>query len=360
MKIAVVAVTKQGIKLAERTAELLFAAGEHNLVIYIPEKFSRSQLGEQWKTYHQPLRELFGELFAEYDGIVCIMALGIVIRLVAPYVKKKTTDPAIVVMDELGKNVISALSGHWGGANSLALQIAEALQANPVITTATDVNGLPAIEVLAQENGWSVEPFELVKKVNADIVHGNKIIIYSEAPLDLEPTENILIEDFARYSPEQLEESRVILVTNLSAGSFPPNILFLRPQNLCIGIGCRRGVSAYEIKVAIMSALEEAGRAIGSVRSLTSVDIKSNETGLLETAEELNLPVEFFTRKAIQALQSIRKDDFAFSEFVNDKIGVGGVCEPVAIMGAGETSKLILPKTKYGKVTIALAEGDWQ
>lgn len=345
MKIAVVAATKKGARLAEQVVARLAETGEHEVVLCHPN--------------HRPLREVFGELFGEYQGIVCVMALGIVVRLIAPHLQGKTKDPAVVVTDELGKNVISVLSGHWGGANALTVQLAQGLGANPVITTATDVNGLPAIEMLAKEHGWVIEPFELVKKVNSAIVNGEKVVIYSEAPMDLEPTEHIEVKDFAQFSASYKEKARVVLVTNRALDSVPSGNLYLRPQNLCIGIGCRRGVGSVEVQEAVKTALARAGRAISSVRSLASVDIKSDEQGLLAAAAELNLSVEFFARQALGAVLDKRSSELVSSEFVDDKIGVGGVCEPAAILGAGETSRLIMPKTKYGKVTIAIAEGDW-
>lgn len=286
---------------------------------------------------------------------MCIMALGIVVRLIAPNLKDKIHDPAVIVVDELGTNVISVLSGHWGGANELTVQLAEGLEANPVITTATDVHGFPAIEMLAKQNGWVIEPLELVKKVNAAIVNDNKVTIYSEVPLEIDQTDNVHIKDFADYCPQRKEEGRVVLVTNKSAENFLPGTLFLRPQNLYVGVGCRKGVGSIEVRDSIISALRETGLSLNSVKGLSSVDIKSEEQGLLEAAQELKLPIEFFTTQAIKAVLKQRPKEFSFSEFVDDKIGVGGVCEPVAIMGAGETSKLVLKKTKNGKVTIAIA-----
>lgn len=360
MKIAVVAVTKQGIRLAERTASALRGSGQHNTVLYLPGKFSLLRMEGERKPYRKPLKELFGELFAEYEGIVCIMALGIVVRLIAPYLKDKTSDPAVVVMDELGQNVISALSGHLGGANKLTNDIAGLLGTNPVITTATDVQGLPALEILAEENGWIVEPFELVKKVNAALVNGQKVILYSETPFDMDLPEPLEVREFARYSPARREDGRVILVTNRSARSFPPGTVFLRPKNLCIGIGCRKGVSKTEVIDAVQAALEETGRSLSSVRGFASVDIKSSEQGLLDAAKEFNLPVEFFSPEALDMLLKKRAEELSFSQMVYDRIGVGGVCEPSAIMSLGETSALIMPKTRYGKVTVAIAEEDWQ
>ncbi len=360
MKIAVVAVTKQGITTAEKTAALLSENGNHDTLLYVPGKFSLLSIEGKRHPYRKPLRELMGDLFTGYEAIVCVMAVGIVVRLIAPYLRDKTRDPAVVVMDELGQNVVSVLSGHWGGANALTVQIANGVGANPVITTATDVNGLPAIEVLAREHGWLIEPFELVKKVNSAIVNGSPVLIYSEVPLDLEPAANIRLRDFAAYSPARREKGRVVLVTNRTAKSFPPGTLFLRPRNLWVGVGCRKGVTAGEVRSAVTSALEEAGRTLTSVQSLASVDIKSEELGLLEAAAELNLPVEFFSRPAIRAVLQEHGKEFGYSGLVDEKIGVGGVCEPAAVLGAGKESKLILPKTKYGKVTVAVAEGNWQ
>jgi len=361
LKIAIVAVTRQGQELAEKTAALLSAGGAHETVLHLPGKFSLLHIDGLRQPYRKPLRELFGELFAGYDGIVCIMALGIVVRLAASHLKSKTTDPAGGGMDERGQNVISVLSGHWGGANALTVRIAKGLGANPVITTATDVHGLPAVEMLARERGWQIEPFELVKKVNAAIVNGQQVTIYSDAPLDdIEETEHLRLKDFTEYSPARKEDGRVVLVTNRAAWDYPPGTLFIRPRNLWVGVGCRKGVTAQEVREAIITTLEEAGLALASVHSLASIDIKRDEQGLLAAAGELQLPVEFFTGPALATVLQRRGNELGFSGFVDKKIGVGGVCEPAAILGAGETSRLLKPKMKYARVTIAIAAGDWQ
>jgi len=360
LKIAVVAVTKQGIELAEKVMGLLSDTGAHSTVLYVPGKFSLLQIAGQRHPYRKPLGEVFGDLFESYQGIVCVMALGIVVRLISPFLQDKTSDPAVVVLDEMGRNVISVLSGHWGGANALTVQVANGLGANPVITTATDVHGLPAIEMVAKEHGLLIEPFQLVRKVNAAIVNGQKVSIYSDIPLNIKTSENIEVKDFALYSPSRKEEGRVVLVTDRAAGNFPEGTLFLRPQNLCIGVGCRKGVSSREVKDAVTAAMEETGLAFNSVRCLASIDIKSGEQGLLEAAEEFSLPVEFHGRQALLTVQKKRENELAFSEWVDKKTGVGGVCEPAAILGAGENSELIIPKTKYGKVTIAVARGNWR
>lgn len=359
MKIAVVAATRQGVVQAEQIAARLNETGHHETVMFLPEKFLPLSFQGQCRPYSAPLKEVLRDLFGEYQGIVCVMALGIVVRLIAPHLQGKTKDPAVVVTDELGQNVISVLSGHWGGANALTLLLAKGLGANPVITTATDVHGLPAIEMLAKEHGWLIEPFELVKRVNSAIVNGEKVVVFSEIPLAMESAEHIEVKDLSQYSPTRPGDGRIVMVTNRMSDSFPPDTLYLRPRNLCIGIGCRRGVGSGEVRAAINNALTEARRVISAVRTMASVDIKSDEQGLLAAAEELNLPVRFFARQALGAVLAERSE-MGFSEFVDDKIGVGGVCEPAAILGAGENSRLILPKTKYGKITVAIAEGDWQ
>ncbi|MBU7007052.1 cobalt-precorrin 5A hydrolase [Phosphitispora fastidiosa] len=359
MKVAVVAVTRDGAELARKIAGLLDEAGEYETVLYLPGRFSLLRITGKRQPYRKPLKELFGELFGRYDGILCIMALGIVVRLSAPHIRDKRSDPAVVVMDELGNNVISVLSGHLGGANALTLQTAQLLGANPVITTATDVQGLPAIEMVAAENGLVAEPLDLVKTINAAIVNKQQIVIYTEFPIDIAPTENITVRDFAEYSPSRREENRVVLVTNRAAASFPEGTLFLRPQNVCIGIGCRKGVSSAEVRQAILQALEETGRALTAVKLLASIDIKSEEQGLLEAAGEMDLPTEFYGRPELQEVHRARASELSFSEFVDQKIGVGGVCEPAAILGAGQASVILMPKKKFGKVTIAMAEGDW-
>ncbi|TLN26039.1 cobalamin biosynthesis protein CbiG [bacterium] len=353
MKAAVVAVTRQGAQLAEKAAEVLGAGGKE-VTLYVPGKFTLLKVPERRIPYRKPLKELMGEIFPQYDAIICIMALGIVVRLIGPHLKDKRTDPAVLVLDEGGQHVISVLSGHWGGANTMTEELAAGLQAAPVITTATDVHHLPAIEMLAKERRWQVEPFAHVRRINAALVNGDRIYIFTDRPLNAGLPENVTEKKLADYNKYEFLDGEVVFVTNRLVDGAPEQALYLRPGSLVVGIGCRRGTPGEAIKGAMTRVLSEAGLKTDDVRLMASVDIKEDEPGLLEAATDWQLPVRFYTVDELAAAME-ENNKMTTSEFVEQQIGVGGVCEPAAILGAGKKAKLIIPKQVMNGVTVAVA-----
>ncbi|MGH9921301.1 MAG: cobalt-precorrin 5A hydrolase, partial [Nitrososphaerales archaeon] len=173
-KIAVIAITKHGIEIARKIKSRM-----QEWDIHVPEKFKDEKDDINW--YSDPSPLAIGNLFKSYDGLVCIFSLGAVIRMVAPHLKDKKTDPAVVVIDDKAQFVISTLSGHLGGANALARLIASILNATPVITTAADVNETIVVDLLGKEFGWAIDDDHNVTKVSACIVNEEKIVIYQDA-----------------------------------------------------------------------------------------------------------------------------------------------------------------------------------
>jgi len=347
MKIALLALSKQGKALGWQiqegfASEIDFYLQENLLAE--KEKFSSFPRGG--------LSRLMGKLFIEYDAIVCIMALGIVVRTIAPYIQDKRYDPAVVVIDELGKSVISVLSGHIGGANQLTRELAEFLHASPIITTATDLHGKLSLDLLAQQIKCRIYPFSNLKRISGAVVNDQPIIIYSQYSLPFSATEQIKLLDLADYNGEG-EEAAVVLVTN-KVMPLPRKkpYAFLRPSNVAIGVGCRRGISKEKILQAIESALEKTGLSRESLACLASIELKNDERGLLEAAEELGVPIKFFTAQQINAIEG----ELASSSFVQEKIGVNGVCEQTALL-ALKNPQLVLAKTVFvPAVTVAVAE----
>jgi cobalt-precorrin 5A hydrolase len=354
MKLAVIALTKGGAQLGQRIA------------LAYPE-----QVDLYLNPLNQPLKQLTERLFPQYQGIVFIMALGIVVRTIAPFLQDKRKDPAVVCLDEAGSFVISVASGHLGGANKLTIQLAELLSAAPVITTATDVQGKIAFDVLAVEQDLLIEPFENLRLLNSALVNGEKIGLISQIPAeklgyqkDNPRWAGITFNPWTEKWPEQLATNGhyqypfMVIITNqeqpIPAIKPEPVILHLRPKNLIAGIGCRKGVKAEVIISAIKDALNQAGRSALSLCKLTSVDIKQAEPGLLEAALKLGLPIKFYP--ALELDQYLEKHtELSQSEYVKTQIGVGGVCEPAAML-AGHQTTLVLSKRKYQGVTVALAE----
>lgn len=266
------------------------------------------------------------EIFKTFDALIFVMAIGIVVRKIAPLLENKLVDPAVIVLDERGMNVVSLLSGHVGGANDLTKKIAAAIGANPVITTATDVEDKIAIDAVSNEMGLRIHPRESIKQINSAILNGERI----------------------RFSID--EEIPSILITDRYFAP-SPRILFLTPRRLIAGIGCRRGVESEKILDALEKSCEKIGQPLARIDLLASVEIKSDELGLIEVSKKIDREIRFFSTQTLAAV--IRKYNLEESDFVRDSIGVGNVCESSAL-ACVDRGRFALSKTKFDSVTIAL------
>ena len=270
--------------------------------------------------------DLLPEIFRSFDALIFICAVGIVVRKIAPLIQNKLIDPAVIVLDERARNVISLLSGHAGGANDLTKKIAAAIGANPVITTATDVEEKISIDSVSNDMGLRLHPRESIKQINSAILNGERVryLIDDEVP-------TILITD--RFFPKN------------------PRILFLTPRRLIAGIGCRRGVESEKILDALKKSCEMIGQPIERIDLLASVEIKKDETGLIEVARQIDREIRFFSIQKLKEI--IQKYSLDESEFVKNQIGVGNVCESSAL-ACVDKARFALTKTKFDSVTIAL------
>lgn len=350
MRLAIISVTSQGAKLGRELHGLL-TGGE-----FIVDVYSKRGRGGSQDQEYETLAVLVTELFSQYDGFVFIMATGIVVRMIAPLIQDKRTDPAVIVMDEKGAHVISLLSGHLGRANYLANLIAGRLAATPVITTASDVQGKVAPDVMAAELRLTVAPFSHLKQINAMLVEGQTVGYFLDEGLpEAGAYAGWLKEHGVSFKtlndfPSDTDASVLITDKHIIANS---RHIFLRPKTLAAGIGCRRGIAKESIVNALNDACAGIGRSIDSVRIIASVSLKADEAGLLATAEEIGAETVFYEAKVLNEIAS--EHNLAISEFVKDTIGVGSVCEAAAICGA-KNSQLLLKKKAYQGITIALAE----
>ena len=350
MRIAILSVTEKGARLGESLGAGLVA--EIDLF-----SLARGSLKSSAHPFDK-LSALVTKIFSEYDGLVFIMAAGIAVRVIAPHVRDKRQDPAVVVMDDAGIHAISLLSGHIGGANELARRVAEVVGARPVITTATDIVNLPAPDVVAVRLRLAIDPFDSMKAVNSAIAAGKRVPFFidrelqfaakycdwaAETGMDFSGFE--ALQDVDHYDAAVVISDKVLNIPRLH--------IYLRPATLSIGIGCRKGVSGSEILAAIQAACHKIGRSPGSIAVLGSSTVKQAEAGLLAAAEQLGAPVLFYDNQQIRAV--IDKHKLAVSRFVEEEIGVGNICEASALLGA-RTSSLLLAKTVYPKITIAIAE----
>jgi cobalt-precorrin 5A hydrolase len=313
----------------------------------------------------QPLAAMVPDIWRSYDSFVFIMAVGIVVRLVAPLLQSKWSDPGVVVVDEGGNFAVSLVGGHWGGANRLAREVAACLGAAPVVTTATDVQGRPAIDLLAKQWGFRPVPGARVKVVNSALLAGERVEIFSEwylsgdRPLNqddsmpgLESIPCRSLQELEQGGPDRGKLAPVLVTSRLLA--LPPRGVFLRPLSLAAGIGCRRGVGAAEIEAAVEEALRIAGRSRDSLALLATHEVKEDEAGLLETAGRIGLSLEFFTSEHLRQVYESHPG-LEHSMFVQQQLGVGNVCETAALAAVPDGA-LVLRKTKFNRVTVALAE----
>ena len=257
------------------------------------------------------MKNFVAEIFSKFDALIFVCAAGIAVRMIAPHIVSKLSDPAVIVSDERGKNIISLLSGHVGGANFLTEKISDALGANPVITTATDVEEKFSADAFAGKLGLIPEPKEMIKKINSAILRGEPVF--------------------------------------LTAGDFKMNLV---PRNLICGIGCRRGTSKEEIFRAVKSACEKISQPVERIKLFATIDVKRDEEGLLNFAEEVGREIKFFDADELAKKVSEYKLDE--SDFVKKIIGVGNVCEASALCCV-EKGKFALMKNNFEKkVTVAL------
>jgi cobalt-precorrin 5A hydrolase len=320
--------------------------------------------GNTWEVLHyeKNLKDWCALCFAQADAILFIGACGIAVRTIAPFLKSKTTDPAVLVMDEAGQFVISLLSGHIGGANELAITVAELTGATPVITTASDVNGKLAVDVFAKKNHLQIDSMTDAKKVEAAILRGERVGVYCSAAIEGEiPPE--LIYCNSAHLPEQLdhliwiseyEPPREHLSKRLNDAS--GTILHLIPQTVTLGLGCRRGKTEEEIRVVVEKLLLESGLSPRAIRQAASIDLKKDEEGILGLCRTYGIPYVTYPACALEAVPG----DFTVSDFVRKITGVDNVCERSALRAAGEHAKIIRKKYAENGVTAALAAQEWR
>ena len=303
------------------------------------------------------LAQALSRVFEQYRAHVFIMATGIVVRVVAPLIQHKTVDPAVVVIDDHGRHAVSLLSGHLGGANALTRELAKLIDAVPVITTATDVNQVPAIDIIAKEKDLHIENPDAIKSVNMAFLTGARILLHDPFHLlrhALPETAvawgvDIANPDSNGHEPGSSENLPGVFVDDIQI-ELPPQILVLRPGSLVAGIGCNRNTAKDEIKGLLLTVMKNHRLAVGSLKCIASVSIKNDEPGLLGLAADLGLPVTFFDKPKLNQVEGIQTP----SAMVEKHLGVKSVCEAAAILASNQGT-LIVPKHTTPNVTVAIA-----
>ncbi len=274
--------------------------------------------------------------FAEADALIYVGACGIAVRAIAPFVRSKTTDPCVLVVDEQGRYVIPVLSGHIGGGNELAEAAAALIGALPVVTTATDLNGLFAVDVWARRHGLRIPDPSFIKRVSGKLLRGECVRFFTEFPISGSPPQGVSADD----GPPDV---------TVGIHRFDAPALHLVVPCVTAGIGCRKGMDAASIASAFSQALEEARLAPECVAGCASVDLKKDEPGLLGFCSDRDLPFRTFSSETLSALPG----SYTSSDFVRSVTGTDSVCERAAVAASG--GDLIFRKHAYHGVTVAFA-----
>ncbi len=297
--------------------------------------------------------------FNEYSAHLFIMATGIVIRTISKLIKDKTIDPAILVMDEMGKNIISLLSGHMGGANKLTLRLAALLKANPIITTATDINNIAAVDLIAMETGSVIENKDAIKIVSAAMVKNEPVAMICDHDL------YDRYYDHTGYRPDHFNDIHdvnparysAICVISEKLFSLPPDAmtrtLVVRPPNIVLGVGCNSNTGKDEIASTVSRILRQEEISPLSVKCVATIDKKKDEPGLLAYCESINKKLEYYSAKELNSI--IYEGMSPPSIEAQKHLGAFGVAEPAALLAAGKGAGLIVKKIKSGNVTLAIA-----
>jgi len=356
--VAIIALTRKGVETATKISMALEKLEIKNNV-FSPEQCV------PWGT--MPLDVRLGEfvkgIFGEVDAIIGVMAAGIIVRAVAPCLKSKLSDPAVVCVDVSGRFAISLLSGHYGGANELTRIIAREIGAIPVITTASDVMGKMSVDEAARLLHCKIQNPDSLVAVNSALVNGKHVGLVVVG--DVKISANMIFGYDVKYADtvkeavaplKNFDAGVIITEKPMSTERLPKSVTILTPKKITVGVGARKSASANEIVAAVNSALARADLPLERVDRLATVDIKKASPSMVSAAEKLGLPIDFVS---VEALRAVKHEGLSpDSKLVEEKIGVGGVCERAALITAGKNAELILKKMKMNGVMVAVAEGE--
>lgn len=326
MKIAIISVTNQGKNISN--------------ILY--DNLINNPLVLQVTQYHKNVMDTVKETFSNYDCIIGIMASGIMIRAIAPYVNSKLSDPAVILIDDNGNFVISLLSGHFGGANDLTVKLADIINSTPVITTSTDVNNKIGIDSIAKRFYFELFNPKNIKHINKALVNNIKVDLF-------------LPSKFSYILSDEVNNSYNVSICE-SLGFIKASVdnydVILKPKKLVMGIGARRDIETSKVENAISQACLILEVPQSRIDLFATADVKANEKGILDNVHRLNKPLKIISMDTIKSYQN---DECSKSDFVMKQFGVRGVCEPSSLIANDENAHLIFKKTAYDGVTIAVS-----
>ena len=343
--VSVLAITKNGINIGEKLKELF-----PNWDIFVPSKLSNENKSIIW--YSEPTSDKIIELFKNSNALICLFSLGAVIRLIAPYLKDKKTDPAVIVIDDKTNFVISVLSGHIGGANELTQEISEKLNALPVITTAADVNKTIAVDLVGREFGWKIDDETTVTKISAHMVNAEPIGVFQQTGNKKwykELPKNVTIYNSLEELKKSNSKAHLIISDTIIDNELAQESVIYRPQSLVIGIGLHWDTTKDTIKDGIEHCLKKFNLSSKCIAKLVSIKKSEDVQGLIDLGEEMKIPVEYVNREELAEIITPNP-----SNTVKAFEGTASVSEAAAIkISNGE---LIVEKQKFPpNLTVAIA-----
>ena len=377
MKVSIISFTLRGIELSLKIKMAFSQEAEEDLCLYTKCSHAEKSLTERKLTeknlaekdlvesglsyVEQPLTEWTGEQMKEHRSLLFIGACGIAVRAIAPFLTDKLNDMPVLVMDEQGRFVIPILAGHVGGANELALSLAERMGSTPVITTATDLNHCFAVDLFARRNALHIVNKDGIAKVSSRILAGEEVTMaVEEGHLREEEAQTLRGRRGSRKTniPDGIRlvstEAPVdVLVAPASYGQ--GRLLTLRPKEYVIGIGCKRGKAAEQIDHFVNRALNESGISMEQVAAFASIDRKKDEEGILWMSSHYGIPFVTYSAEELQQVEGA----FHASEFVKNQVGVDNVCERAALRFSGPGGTLITGKQAEDGITAAIAKRRW-
>lgn len=354
MNIRIISFTQGGRSHSIKVRDALFAHGYRGDTITIYTVKS-ADVNQDFEVMTEGLSIVIKDGFEKGDALIFIGAAGICIRGIAPFLKDKRLDPPVLCLDESGLFVIPLLSGHVGGANRLARLLADSLSAKMVITTATDINGLFAVDEWAtiHQLFWSNK--EAAKTISATLLGGEEVGLLTDFPILGEIPKGIVLFDRSQLTG-LTNLPKAGMVISLSDGENPfPYTLNLIPKVVVVGMGCRKGITKDILDTCLVKTLSDAGISRNSICQMASIDLKKDEQGFLQLCQEYKTPISFYTAEKLEQVEGITNH----SEFVRAITGVDNVCERAALLASGGGRLLVEKKADNG-VTIALAQKEWR
>lgn len=394
MKVSIISFTLKGIELSLKIKKAFSGETEEDLCLYTKcshaekslteRKLTEKNLAESGLSYvEQPLTEWTGEQMKKRRSLLFIGACGIAVRAIAPFLTDKLNDVPVLVMDEQGRFVIPVLAGHVGGANELAVSLAERMGSTSVITTATDLNHCFAVDLFARRNALHIVNKDGIAKVSSRILAGEEVTMAVEEGHLREEVQTLrgrrvsrktnipdgirlvsCIPEFHTDAPVVFSESSAgipgvtespvdILVAPASYGQ--GCLLTLRPKEYVIGIGCKRGKAAEQIDHFMHRVLKESGISMEQVAAFVSIDRKKDEEGILWMSSHYGIPFVTYSAEELQQVEGT----FHASEFVKSQVGVDNVCERAALRFSGPDGILITGKQAEDGITAAIVKRRW-